>query len=260
MGFIYVHVSLGALNLAASELSPFNAMKSCGRGQISAIDKRSTVTLRSGQKIQLALILEPALANHAKSDLSAYLQRYIGQNITLKCDGKRQNRDGSLVAQIFTENGAWVQAGIITRGLAFVFADSAHKTAMTALQQLESEARQNRRGLWVGQYYEDIAHDDLPADNNFMIIQGRVTNVTDRKKQVYINFGDDWNRDFTVQILAPHKKRFTNQIHEGRALSIKALQGELVEVRGYITWRGGPFMTLSRPENIRVLKYNVTAK
>jgi hypothetical protein len=67
--------------------------------------------------------------------------------------------------------------------------------------------------------------------------------VTLLKNIAYINFGDDWKKDFSLTVERRWQKRFP----EGYLIS---LEGKMVQVRGMVYQRGGAMVDVTRPEQI----------
>ena len=64
----------------------------------------------------------------------------------------------------------------------------------------------------------------------------------------YLNFGRDYRRDFTIGLDRAALRAFRRA---GR--DPKALEGKRVRVRGWVQWRGGPYVGATHPEQIEVL-------
>ena len=67
---------------------------------------------------------------------------------------------------------------------------------------------------------------------------------------VYLNFGADWRRDFTVRL-----RRAELDVGLARSgLAIERLTDHRLEIRGYVLEAGGPLIDVSHPEQIEVLR------
>jgi micrococcal nuclease len=64
----------------------------------------------------------------------------------------------------------------------------------------------------------------------------------------FLNFGRNWQRDFTVMVSAPVSAALADS-----GLAISALSGRRVVVRGVVEDSGGPAMRLSDPSEIEIL-------
>lgn len=105
----------------------------------------------------------------------------------------------------------------------------------------EQKAQAASRGLWQQDCCKVLeAGSAGKGINSWRVISGTVTSVTARRNVTYVNFGDDWRTDFTVVVPA----------RLARNLQPATWQGHKVEVRGYLTWRYGPSITLSHAAQI----------
>ena len=77
---------------------------------------------------------------------------------------------------------------------------------------------------------------------------GTVHAVTSRGQATYLNFAEDWQRDFTARI-----RRDTLKLAGTPAKALDRLTGQTVRIRGWIERRGGPLITVWRLEQIELL-------
>ena len=73
--------------------------------------------------------------------------------------------------------------------------------------------------------------------------------VAPTERFVYLNFGADWRRDFTVRI--------AKEVARGLAdagLDVASLPGRRIEIRGVVLEAGGPLIELSHFEQMQVLR------
>jgi hypothetical protein len=116
----------------------------------------------------------------------------------------------------------------------------------------EELARGAKRGLWRDTATEIRSADDPDAIlddlGHFAVVEGTVASVGDRKRMIYLNFGTEWTRDFTVTIL---KNSRTRLVRAG--LDLAGLKGKRVRVRGLVEANRGPFIEAVAPEQIEVV-------
>ena len=113
-----------------------------------------------------------------------------------------------------------------------------------------------RRDLQPLQDWDEIAVDlsdgswgERALAGAFQIVRGEVRRVAPVRDYVYLNFGADWRRDFTVRIRRQElEARFARSGTDALALA-----GHRVEVRGFVLEAGGPLIEVSHPEQIEVL-------
>ena len=63
-----------------------------------------------------------------------------------------------------------------------------------------------------------------------------------------MNFGRRWSEDFTATLLKRNERAFA-----AAGLNLKTLSGRTVRLRGVVEERGGPWLELTRPEQIEVI-------
>ncbi|MGH6898131.1 MAG: thermonuclease family protein, partial [Geminicoccaceae bacterium] len=82
----------------------------------------------------------------------------------------------------------------------------------------------------------------------FRIVYGRVRQVAPTERFVYLNFGAEWWRDFTVRITKKVARRLA-----GAGLEVASLAGRRIEIRGVVVEAGGPLIELSHLEQMQLL-------
>jgi hypothetical protein len=165
------------------------------------------------------------------------------------------DRYGRLQAHVFVnETGAerWLQADLVSRGLALVSARVGDTACAKALLAKEHSARAAKLGLWGEPVYvmgkaEDPA-EVLKSRGRFLLVEGKVVSVRESGGTIYVNFGRRWSEDFTVTIAKRNERAFS-----AAGLEPKSLSGRRVRIRGWIEERGGPWVEAARPEQIEVL-------
>jgi micrococcal nuclease len=227
------------------------------------IDGRSFL-LADGREVRLAAIETPLLvpgdededrvqaALAAKTALEKLLLR---REVNLSVLGPAPDRYGRLVAyaSVHTSSGeVLAQREMVAAGHALVSPAASAARCRIYLRNAERDARNSRLGLWGDPYHAVKAAAD-PADvlveqGRFALVQGKVASVRESAGIVYVNFGQHRSEQFTVTILKRNEGIFA-----GAGLTLKALAGHDIEVRGWVEERGGPAIEVSRPEQIEVV-------
>ncbi len=73
--------------------------------------------------------------------------------------------------------------------------------------------------------------------------------VRESRGVIFINFGRRWSEDFTVTVLKRNESIFNSA-----GLALKQLSRREIRVRGVIEQRGGPWIEVTRPEQIQVVE------
>jgi micrococcal nuclease len=219
--------------------------------------------LEDGRTVRLAGIRVPgassddrqsgddaALPGVAAKAREALIRLLAGQPVRLSLAAARYDRYGELAAQVERADGLWLQGALLERGLAQVQTRPGEIERAALMRERERAARAAGRGLWADPALAPRSAERVAdAIGSFQIVQGRVRRVGATDDFVYLNFGPDWRRDFTLRVRrADLKDGFA---HSG--IDVLALEGRRVEVRGFVLEAGGPLIELSHPEQIEVL-------
>lgn len=84
---------------------------------------------------------------------------------------------------------------------------------------------------------------------DFHIVEGRVSDVAERERAVFINFGDDIGRDFGVMVPKDALENWPGGLD-----AVTALVGKSVRVRGDINRCGKPLMRVDHSAQLEVLE------
>jgi micrococcal nuclease len=66
--------------------------------------------------------------------------------------------------------------------------------------------------------------------------------------RIYLNFAEDWRRDFTVSIERKNADAFA-----AAGIDLKGLAGKTIRARGWLQWRNGPMIEATHPEQIELV-------
>lgn len=181
-----------------------------------------------------------------------------GEELVLRFAGLARDRYGHLLAQAYRRSvygdgnaeaaaRAWVQGALVDQGLARVDTTRDSRVCARELLAREARARELGLGLWALPAY--AVRPAVPAPwqdiGRFVLIEGRISAVAETRERTYLNFGTDWRSDFTASVSRADRKLF---VAEG--VSLVALQGHTVRLRGWLESRNGPMITLTHPEQI----------
>lgn len=188
-------------------------------------------------------------AREALAALAANRQVELGLG-----DG-RLDRHGRLLAQVFVVGGdrrLWLQEALIAKGLARVYSFPDNRACVGELLAREAEARAERRGLWGSSLYRTAGALDLKRlgrlIHSYQLVEGTVVSVGEGGGRIYLNFAEDWRRDFTVSVDRKAAPAFV-----AAGIDLKSLAGKRLLVRGFLAWRNGPMIEASHPEQIELL-------
>lgn len=242
-------IILAALWLANPSQSLAQDFKSPRIEKVKYAEDGDTLILESGKKLRLTGIAAPKRPPHSKM-ATDFLQRLsAGKEIRLQFGETTQDRHGRILAQAYLSDQTWLQAEMIKSGLARVYIFPDNRAPARQLLPFEQQARQDRKGLWADSFYAVRDPIAVKADReSFQLVEGTIMNVAEVKRNYYLNFGDNWHEDFTIQI--PYEAR---RLFQEEKIKIRKLAGKRIRVRGWITDKNGPLIEASHPEIIEIL-------
>jgi micrococcal nuclease len=233
-----------------------------GTSLLAEIRGGDTLILQDGRSVRLAGVLLPrrtgegTIASHSREAAEKALAELVaGEMVELRLDARRRDRYGRVLAQLFvTKDGkrVWVQEQLVSAGLARVMSSRENRICVPDLLSAERTARETGQGSWRTGLFsiKQAASEDILSGlaQSYEIIEGRVENVAEVRGRIYVNFGKNWRRDFTVNVSSDAAKLFAEQS------AVTGLRGRLVRVRGWIENVNGPSISLTHPEQLEILE------
>lgn len=267
-----MHRGVVALVLMAAGLSPASAdvaakatckLAPLDAAAVQTVVDGDTLLLTDGREVRLAGIDVPhrSTTDSTTRVAQAALENTVsGREIALFRLGPARDRYGRTVALVAVQSAApavsmeitqTVQWALLTQGLARVAARVGDAACATELLSAEKSARASGLGLWADPYYVIGKAEDpagiLAARGRLAVIEGKVQSVRESGGTIYVNFGRRWSEDFTVTVPKRYERAFA-----AAGLTMKALAGHSVRVRGILEARGGPWIEVTRPEQIEI--------
>ena len=188
------------------------------------------------------------LAEESKKALAALA---LGRTLTLSFGGAEMDRHGRLLAHLHVvdghrPDGLWLQGEMLRLGMARVYSFPDNRALAAEMLKIEQDARAARRGIWGHPFYAVRAPEETAkAIGTFQVVEGTVKKAAKAKGRIYLNFGDDWRRDFTVAIDAAAERLFRKA-----GADPLAFEGRPIRVRGWLKEQNGPLIVASHPEQI----------
>lgn len=267
MGFLGVTarvlaVAVFALPLGAAigePTSPLSQLEPGEQATVVEVVDGDTVLLDDGWQVRLVGIQAPKLplgrVDFAKWPLAdeskAVLEELVlDREVLLAYGGQRVDRHGRRLAHLFRSDGFWIQGELLARGMARVYSFPDNRAIVAEMLTVERHARRQGTGIWGNPWYAIRAPDNTGRDiGSFQLVEGRVVGAADVRGTVYLNFGNDWRKDFTVKVGKRDRKRFAAD-----GFDLLALEDRRVRVRGWIDEYNGPMIEATHPEQIEVLE------
>jgi endonuclease YncB( thermonuclease family) len=231
-----------------------------GRARVISVVDGDTVVLTDGRQVRLVGIQAPKLAlgraNFKDWPLADEAKRAVeewvlDQDVHLYFVPAPQDRHGRVLAHVTRRaDGLWLQGELLKRGLARVYTFPDNRVLAAELLAFERQARSAQVGIWALVHYMVRTPYTLAADmGTFQIVEGRVLDTAQVKKNVYVNFGKNWRSDFTIKVGTRDAKLFAEA-----GIDLLALKGKRVRVRGWIKSQNGPMIELDHPERLEILE------
>lgn len=221
----------------------------------SAIDG-DTVELEDGRRVRLVGLDVPLAPASLGATASAALAELVGGRAAiLGLAGRRTDRYGRVLAQLYRDDGLWLQGELLTRGLARVESQADNRALVPVMLAWEGEARAARRGLWALSAYAVLAPEDARRHlDRFALVEGTVTEVTQSSSRAELHFGATARDGFTA-LLSPESRRLLvkSGILAKAGLALESLAGRRLRVRGYVRWWNGAVIDVTHPEQIELL-------
>jgi endonuclease YncB( thermonuclease family) len=221
----------------------------------SAVDGDS-LKLADGRLVRLAGIEvpQPPLGQEGAWPLAEAAQKALaglaeGQAATLMLSTPKADRYGRFHGDILVAGGRRLAELMVRQGLARVrAADGEGGACMADLLAAERVARAAKLGLWADPIHAIRRADDPSLARRsglYELVEGRVLSVGHGTRLVFLDFGRDYRRDFTVML--------TPGVAAKLAVPADGLVKRRIRVRGIIEESNGPAIRVSDPAEIELL-------
>ncbi len=226
----------------AARAEGIGALPALDGAGVTAVAADGTVTLADGRRVRLAAV---RLAEGAH----AILEPLVAGRPVVPRGPAEPDRHGRIVAHLVRDDGLWVQAELLRLGAALLMPEPEDAPVLDALRAAEREAELAGRGLWGGS--DPPLRAAAAADGtagSWRIVRGKVRKAARVGDRIYLNFGGDYRRDFTVEIDGRDRKAFAVA-----GMDPLSLGGRTIEARGLVEDRNGPAIAVSLPVRLRLL-------
>ncbi|WP_134500458.1 thermonuclease family protein [Microvirga pakistanensis] len=253
---LWVMLTVGPV---AARESPPACKDEARQDRLAGITAEGDLVLGSERLARLAGIRLPDDSHHRQQALD-WLKLRVGEPLVVSIQGDRDRWDRRpLRARLGPAQAGGpsqrldLAHGLVEAGLAFVDPGADPVFCQPELLALEETARERRLGLWADGRYNPILADQTERlkerVGSFVIVEGRVRSVGERKQRTYLNFGGHWAEDFTIII--PRK---TWMQMAGRGFSAASLTGRALRARGILQSWQGTALAVDLPEMIERLE------
>jgi micrococcal nuclease len=251
--------SIPTVSVAHAQVIP-DQLEFLRSAHVRVVVDGDTLILTDGSVVRLVGIMAPRLpfgreeipqqpfAQEARDALDALVW---DQKIDLYIGGTSPDRHGRILAHVFTQDGTCVQAELLDQGMARTYTFADNRAVIDLMLEHETQARAMAVGMWSHPFFQirDAGEPGLVPVDTFELIEGRIVEVAEFDRRIYLNFGDDWRQDTTVTVSPNNRSIFADA-----DVDFAALEGKKIRVRGWTQWYNGPVIEIDHPEQIEVLE------
>ncbi|MBM1173147.1 thermonuclease family protein [Microvirga arabica] len=221
---------------------PASCMGETRPDRLQGLSPEGDLVLASGQQARLSGIRLPDASPHRENALS-WLGARIGQSALIQGSDSR-DRWNRVSVRIRSAGEApaldWAH-GLVEAGLALVDAGLDGVFCQPEFLALEATARERRLGVWADERYKPLDANQSERlrerIGSFVLVEGRVRSIGERKQRTYLNFGGLWAEDFTIIVPRTTWKQMLD-----RGVGAEALKGRQIRARGILQpWQGTAF-------------------
>ncbi len=184
-----------------------------------------------------------ATARRALADL------VVTKNVRVAATRNATDRHGRTLARVIREDDLWIGGAMIEAG--FVRAGVDDGPCRRQLLRREEKARAAGRGLWALPAFQvgRAGDPDLTRRaGRYALVEGRVLSVGEGRKVVFLNFGENWRKDFTAMLYGTGGRAWKTA-----GFDPKKLAGQPVRIRGWLEANNGALIRVTKPAQIERL-------
>lgn len=261
--FLFFLLSPPLANADIPPASDMSSMTKTGESRVIEVVDPLTIKLQNGATVHLVGLNIPDLDPHDPGTFSVMTMKVLRDFLenedvviyqTKNAKAGRTNRMGHEMAHLLRKkDGIWVQGLLISLGLARVRTEKTNPEMSDEMYALEVRSRQDNSGLWAIDAYKVRSPEKAgPLIGSFAIVEGKILSVAMKKNSVYLNFGENWKKDFTVIIPSDVKRSLAK-----RKLYPLDWNGGKVRVRGWVSSLNGPSIEIDHPEALEMIEQEI---
>ncbi|MEQ8936540.1 MAG: thermonuclease family protein [Amphiplicatus sp.] len=235
-----------------------SAFQRAGAESASSATVSGARAIVNGREIRLSDILAPAMAGGRADPYAAQFQRALADTLSHPVRAEESgaaDRWNRPFTRLYVEHQrgvmlATAQERLVACGAARTLPESSDHAFIRRLLLLEEAARRTRIGLWgLAPYRVHPADDARRAVGDYNLVEGAPVTAVKRGGRVYLNFGDDYRKDFTASAKSGLARAWAKT-----GLDLETLAGAPLRIRGHVAWINGPSIDLTHPLQIELLK------
>lgn len=210
---------------------------------------RGDLFVGGGEEFRLADIL--AADEFSATDAGAArraLDRLLAAPLRIE-DVAPRDRWGRRMVRAYEAGEISLQEELVTAGAARVRPQGDDYEFIRRLLVREQAARDAGSGLWRRKFYRvRDAGSAEDAIGGFHLVEGAVARVGRGGGRFYLNFGEDFRRDFTATAKSGAARRWKS----AGLVDIESLEGARVRVRGHVASINGPSIEITHPMQVEL--------
>jgi len=99
----------------------------------------------------------------------------MDKTLHLSFGGQKIDRHGWLLAQLYRNDGSWIQGEMIGRGMARVYTFPDNRMLADDLYKREREARAAKRRIWADSFYAVTQPEQMDDEvGSFQLVEGEI--------------------------------------------------------------------------------------
>lgn len=225
--------------------------------EVMKIIDGDTIEIKGGERVRYIGIDTPEVDQIFYQEAKDRNRELIdGKKVRLVlCKSQPRDKYGRFLAWVYVDD-VLVNAVLIKEGYAKTLTiPPCGIEKEDEFKNYEKEAVQKRLGLWakngklLSQHEEPISAEDAARYiGKTKTVKGKVVNVFESRKAIFLNFGEDYKKDFTVVIFRKNAGEF-----ERKGIDpVKFYKGKEILVTGRIKEYNGPEIVANDPSQIEV--------
>ncbi len=215
------------------------------QSRADAIEGADELRLGDGRLIKIANIVVPD--GEPRRLVETWLEKHVrGEIIEVTLLNLEPDRYARFPATIKLQSGADLGETLLERGLVLV--EPMIGEGFEGLFAAETRAREAQHGFWADGQFSIMPVGLVDAEPlRFVVARGEIKAVGEGGYHAYLNFGDNWRRDFTVRFAKDDLEVLFGD------MLLEDFVGEVIEVRGWLFDANGPMIQIEHPGQLKRL-------
>ncbi len=244
---------------AIAQLSRTNPseMKLIGVERLSNLTSDNQLMLSNGKKIKLDNIRIPQSASTAAKTVIEETLKDTEAGIYISPDANPDqyiDPTGFTLAHILTSKNAWLQAVLVSRGLAWVEATNTKTRLVAILKKYEDQARLAQLGFWKQPEFFIKNDNNIAATiGSYQVYEGVISSIREANDFYFIRFSSA-PQGLSLIVNADTSTEISNVLNS----KFIDLKGSKVRIHGWVENNNGPAILIKNSDQITILQLPIT--